>query len=51
MKNRDVSNSMKKARFLIGTKNIKVKMNMKGSAIGNRKPQDTAERQHGKSHR
>jgi hypothetical protein len=51
MGNKDTNNSMRKARFLIDTKNGKKKMGLKGSAVSKRKPQDTAERQHGKSHR
>ncbi len=42
---------MAKARFLLTTKNAKKKMFMHGSAVARRKPQDTAGRQHGKSHR
>ncbi len=50
MGNKDTNNSMRKGRFLIDTKNTKKKMGLRGSAVSKRKPQDTAGKQHGKSH-
>lgn len=51
MARNNINNSMRKARFLLTTKNTKKIMGLKGSAVSNRKPQDTAGKQHGKSHK
>lgn len=42
---------MTKARFVLTTKNARMKMALHGSAVGKRKPQDIAGKQHGKSHK
>lgn len=51
MGNKDTNNSMRKARYLLTTKNTKKILGVKGSAVSNRKPQDTAGKKHGKSHK